>query len=397
MRAPRRALLGLSYLAFVSLGLPDAVLGVAWPTLHLELGVDRAALGAVLTSAGAAYVVSGLLSGQLIQRWGTGALLSASTLSVTLGLVGYALAPRWAVFLIAALFVGAGSGAIDAGLNGYAARTFPPRQMSWLHAAYSVGAAIGPALMTIFVATARGWRGGYAVLAATLGALSLVFLSVRRAWESPGGGAARADELLPPPPAGRPPAPTHRGRAAGAGAILPPPPAGWPPALAHEGHAASAGAGAILPPPPAGWPPAPAHRGHAPSADELLPPPPAGRPPAPAHRGQRGERERERRRDPASTTGALRGCGEEFEHAPDGLALRRNCDRVEPSRVRAGSSDSRSASERARSALRGVLAPGRLLCAERSRFGVGPARESGRRAGDERRTGRSGGRSVGPE
>ncbi|TSC26840.1 MFS transporter [Corallococcus sp. Z5C101001] len=186
---PRPALLVLAYLAFISLGLPDAVLGVAWPSLRATFGLPQTGMGAILSTAAVAYFFSGLLAGRLMRALKLGLLLALSTGSVALGLAGYATVPLFALFLLAACFIGFGSGAIDSALNNYAAQNFGPKHMNWLHAAYSVGAALGPALMTALLTRGAGWRSGYAVIGATLGVLAITFLFTRRQWDGP----ARAD------------------------------------------------------------------------------------------------------------------------------------------------------------------------------------------------------------
>ncbi|GMT99097.1 MFS transporter [Corallococcus caeni] len=193
---PRPALLTLAYLAFVSLGLPDAVLGVAWPSLRSTFGLSQAMMGSILGTAAVTYFISGLLAGRLMRAMNLGLLLALSTGSVVLGLTGYATVPLFVLFLAAACFIGFGSGAIDSALNNYAAQNFGPRHMSWLHAAYSVGAALGPVLMTALLARGASWRTGYAVIAGVLGALALTFLVMRRMWSAPEatpGEAPRAD------------------------------------------------------------------------------------------------------------------------------------------------------------------------------------------------------------
>ena len=196
---PRPLLLGLAYLAFVSLGLPDAVLGVAWPSLRDTFALPQAGMGAILTATAGAYFASGLLAGRLIRSLGIGLLLVASTTSVTLGLFGYTTVPSFALFLIAACFIGFGSGAIDAGLNTYAAQHFGARHMTWLHAAYSTGAAIGPVLMTATLTRGAGWRAGYDTLCSVLGLLCIAFIALSRQWDAPPAADAAEEPvaLLP--------------------------------------------------------------------------------------------------------------------------------------------------------------------------------------------------------
>lgn len=203
MPAPSRLLLGLAYLAFISLGLPDTVLGVAWPSLRSAFALSPAAFGVVQGAGVAGYFVSGLVAGRLAGALGVGGLLAASSALVTAGLVGYAAAPTFALFAPVGLVVGLGSGAIDAALNGYAARHFPVRHLNWLHACYSLGATAGPALMTGALAAAGSFRAGYAALAAALAAMALAFAATRRAFED-GGHAPAAAAVGAEPAAGAP-------------------------------------------------------------------------------------------------------------------------------------------------------------------------------------------------
>ncbi len=177
-------LLALAYLAFISLGLPDAVIGVAWPSLRGSFGLPHAFLGIPLAVTAAAYFGSGMLAGRLMQGLGIGRLLAGSTALVAAGVLGYAASPAFALIILLAPLVGFGSGAIDAALNTYAARGFSPKHMSWLHAAYAAGAMMGPAIMTAVLSGGASWRTGYAVVGVTLAALALAFVAARRRWEA---------------------------------------------------------------------------------------------------------------------------------------------------------------------------------------------------------------------
>lgn len=177
-------LLALAYLAFISLGLPDAVLGVAWPSLRGTFDLPQALLGVPLAVAATAYFCSGLLAGRLMQGLGVGRLLAGSTALVAAGVLCYSAAPAFALLLLVTPLVGFGSGAIDAALNSYAARSFSPKHMSWLHAAYAGGAMAGPAIMTAMLSGGASWRAGYAVVGVTLAALVPAFVAARRLWEA---------------------------------------------------------------------------------------------------------------------------------------------------------------------------------------------------------------------
>jgi fucose permease len=177
-------LLALAYLAFISLGLPDALLGVAWPSMRGSFGLTQALLGVPLTVTATAYFGSGMLAGRLMQGLGIGRLLAGSTALVAVAVLGYSAAPAFALLVLAAPLGGFGSGAIDAALNTYAARNFSPKHMSWLHAAYAAGAMAGPAIMTAVLASGGSWRVGYGVVGVTLAALALAFVAARRRWEA---------------------------------------------------------------------------------------------------------------------------------------------------------------------------------------------------------------------
>ncbi|MFD2238322.1 MFS transporter [Aureimonas populi] len=186
----------LTYLGFVSLGLPDAAYGVAWPSLRAAFGLGQGAFGAGLVAVGAGFMVSSLSAGAALRRFGGGRLLAGSTLLAALGLAGFAVAPNWPVFLLAGLLVGIGGGAIDSGLNAYAAAHYSARQMNWLHAAFGLGAALGPLAMAWGVAN-TGWRYGYAAIGLSMGLLGLLFLFTRRLWGAAGPQATVEGDAPP--------------------------------------------------------------------------------------------------------------------------------------------------------------------------------------------------------
>lgn len=181
---PSTLLLLLAYVAFVSLGLPDTVFGVAWPSLRKTFELSQSSMGAVLATGVSGYFLSGLLAGALIRKIGVGGLLALSSAAVATALAGYALAPSWNAFFPIGFVMGLGSGAIDSGLNGYAARHFSVRHVNWLHACWGIGASTGPLIMTTAIATGHGYRGGYGALSVLLGAMATAFLLTSRAWET---------------------------------------------------------------------------------------------------------------------------------------------------------------------------------------------------------------------
>jgi fucose permease len=183
VRARPSLVFALALLAFVSLGLPDAVVGVAWPEVRraFALPVDR--LGVLLFTTMGGYLVSSFASGAIVRRTGVGGLLIASSLLVVASCAGYASAPSWPFLVAAAVPGGLGAGAIDAAINAYAAARFPAGRVAWLHACWGVGATLGPLLMTAVRSAGLEWRWGYGILAAVLSVLAAGFYRTRGLWE----------------------------------------------------------------------------------------------------------------------------------------------------------------------------------------------------------------------
>ncbi|HEX6234206.1 MAG TPA: MFS transporter [Jiangellaceae bacterium] len=176
------AALLLAYVAFISLGLPDGLLGVGWPFISTDLGVPLDSVGLLLIAGTIGYMTASVLTGFTLARVGIGWLLTGSTLVVALALAGYSGAPVLAVLVGLALLVGLGSGGIDSGLNAYAAATFGPRHMNWMHAFFGIGMAIGPLVMTVVLAAELSWRWGYGVVAIAQVLLAATFAISARRW-----------------------------------------------------------------------------------------------------------------------------------------------------------------------------------------------------------------------
>ena len=176
------ALLIVAFLAFASLGLPDAVLGVAWPSVRREFKLPLSQLGVFLAVSMGGYLASSFTNGPIVAKIGLGRLLLWSSALSAISALGYAVAPAWSAMVTCALLGGLGAGAIDAGINAHAARAFSPRVVNWLHAAYGIGAASGPAIMTMALAHGGSWRVGYGEIGAILAAVTLGFAFTLRLW-----------------------------------------------------------------------------------------------------------------------------------------------------------------------------------------------------------------------
>jgi fucose permease len=187
--ASSTVLLFIAYLGFISLGLPDTLIGVAWPSVRDHFRVPQSALAWIFFGSGCSYFVSSFFSGRFLKRFRIGALLAASSALVACSGFGYAAAPVWALFAACSLLHGLGSGAIDSGLNHYVAHHFSARHMNWLHGCYSIGAMLGPLIMTSFIASSGSWRRGYMVVATILLTLATLFAATRQKWEEDGATA----------------------------------------------------------------------------------------------------------------------------------------------------------------------------------------------------------------
>ncbi len=154
----------LAYVAFIALGMPDGLLGVAWPSIRTGFSIPLDSLGMLLVAAVTGYTTSSFLSGTLIARMGVGRLLAVSCALTGSALIGYTLVPAWWMMVLLGVVAGLGAGAIDAGLNTYVAAHFGEGLMQWLHASYGVGITLGPIIMTLALATLNSWRVGYRVV-----------------------------------------------------------------------------------------------------------------------------------------------------------------------------------------------------------------------------------------
>lgn len=178
-------LLAMIYLAFVALGLPDSLLGAAWPTMRVDIGAPLPMAGAVAMVCSAGTITSSLLSTRVINRFGTGRVTMVSTALTAVALAGYALAPSpWMLFL-AAIPLGLGAGSVDAGLNNYIALHYEARHMSWLHCFWGLGATIGPMILSACIAVGWGWRSGYGVVIALQAAMAVALAFSQPLWRKP--------------------------------------------------------------------------------------------------------------------------------------------------------------------------------------------------------------------
>jgi len=180
----QRTLLVVSFASFVILGLPDGMLGVAWPSISAGFRQPLGNLGVLMFGFTVGYVTTNAFLGRIIARWGYATVMTLSAVCLGVGALGMIVSPWWIGAIVAMACIGTGSGLLDGGLNAYGAIFFRPRDLNWLHAFYGVGAALGPAIMTPLVVSDIGWRGGYSVLAVLSTGIVVSFLATRSSWLS---------------------------------------------------------------------------------------------------------------------------------------------------------------------------------------------------------------------
>lgn len=176
-------LLIIIYLGFISLGLPDGTLGVAWPAVYPELRLPVGMAGALMLVGTLLTATAGFSSGWIGARFRTGPVLLVSCLLTSGALLLLSRAQSLALLFVAVVPLGLGAGAVDAGLNGYVARHYSGRHMNWLHACWGIGATAGPLLMGQALATMHGWRGGYVLIGSIQLALAALFFATLGLWE----------------------------------------------------------------------------------------------------------------------------------------------------------------------------------------------------------------------
>ncbi len=191
-------LLAMIYLAFISLGLPDALLGSAWPTIYPELGVGVSYAGILSFIIAVGTVVSSLMSDYLTRRLGTGKVTAFSVATTAVALLGYSFSDQFWMLCLWAIPYGLGAGSVDAALNNYVALHYESRHMSWLHCMWGLGASVGPYIMGFALTSGMGWNSGYRIVGLIQILLTLLLLLSLPLWKKPAGenGGEAASKAL---------------------------------------------------------------------------------------------------------------------------------------------------------------------------------------------------------
>lgn len=176
-------LLVVIYIAFISLGLPDSLLGTAWPTMRLNLNLPLEGAGIFIMITTLSTAISSFISGHVISRLGTGYVTFISCIMTGSMLFCYSLVQSYGWLLLLTIPLGLGAGAVDTGLNNYIANNYSSRHMNWLHCFWGVGASIGPAIMTYAVTQANSWRTGYRTIGIIQLSLSVILMLSLPLWK----------------------------------------------------------------------------------------------------------------------------------------------------------------------------------------------------------------------
>lgn len=180
-------LLAIIYVAFISLGLPDSLVGAGWPVMHQDLGVPVAYAGIVTMIIAGGTIFSSLASERVTRRFGAGTVTAVSVGLTAAALVGFSVSGSFWVLCLWAVPYGLGAGAVDAALNNYVALHYAARHMNWLHSFWGLGASISPFIMSYALTSGQGWSSAYRVVGLAQVVLTVVLILSLPVW----GKAAR--------------------------------------------------------------------------------------------------------------------------------------------------------------------------------------------------------------
>lgn len=181
-------LLAVIYLAFIGLGLPDSLLGAAWPMIYPQFGVPVSSMGLISMIISAGTILSSLNSSRLTRALGAGKVTLLSTALTAIALLGFGMSRSLWQLCFWAVPYGLGAGSVDAALNNYVALHYASRHMNWLHCMWGVGTIIGPSLMSAALTGGHGWSGGYLLTALVQGLIVAVLLLSLPLWGRPTSG-----------------------------------------------------------------------------------------------------------------------------------------------------------------------------------------------------------------
>lgn len=177
-------LLAVIYLSFISLGLPDSLLGSAWPMIYPQFAVPVSFAGIISTIISLGTIISSLQSDRLTKALGAGKVTVISVAMTAAALFGFSVSGSFWMLCLWAIPYGLGAGSVDAALNNYVALHYASRHMSWLHCMWGVGASVGPYIMSYALTGGSGWQGGYRIISLLQIGLTLILLFSLPLWKN---------------------------------------------------------------------------------------------------------------------------------------------------------------------------------------------------------------------
>ena len=191
-------LAAIIYIAFISLGLPDSMLGAAWPMMYADLNVPISYAGFISMTVCGGTVVSSIMYSRLARRIPTGIVTAVSVAMTALALMGFSFASSFPMIIALAVILGLGAGAVDAGLNNYVAIHFKARAMSFLHASWGIGTTVGPFLLSYLISIGLGWQEGYRILSTVQFTICIMLFASLPLWKK-AENAEKGDTTAPVP------------------------------------------------------------------------------------------------------------------------------------------------------------------------------------------------------
>lgn len=192
-------LLLIIYISFISLGLPDSLLGSAWPAIQLDLGAPVSYAGMISMIIAGGTIVSSFYSEKIIRRLGTGLVTAISVFMTAAALLGFTVAPSILWMCVMAVPLGLGAGSVDAALNNFVALHYQAKHMNWLHCFWGLGATAGPAIMAIYLVQDSNWQMGYMTIGIIQACLVVILFLSLPLWKkfSSGAGATESSTTKP--------------------------------------------------------------------------------------------------------------------------------------------------------------------------------------------------------
>jgi len=192
-------LLVIIYISFISLGLPDSLLGSAWPSMYGELGVPVSFAGVVSTIIAGGTIISSFFSDKIIRKLGTGKVTAISVAMTAIALFGFSVSTQFWMLCVFSIPYGLGAGSVDAALNNFVALHYEARHMSWLHCFWGIGATVGPYIMGAYLTGGATWNSGYRMISLLQMALTAILLFTLPLWKeekAAGGESEKAQKVL---------------------------------------------------------------------------------------------------------------------------------------------------------------------------------------------------------